>query len=207
MLAKMRNKSRRIHFGLHKSIGFCTAIIGQQHERFDVSSCSRNCLISDDGLTMNIKYKANEDTHHLIEDLYPVAFGITKTTPGYVYYWRLKFIGENIAHVGVCDAQLSPKDAGTSIHRWYSYFTPNGTVLGPNDEVYMIGDKRVNSNDILDIWLDLKNDSCLMFGLNGKRFEKYERSIPVNKNVDYKLWVELHSSMEYKVELISFDQS
>ena len=62
----------------------------------------------------------------------------------------------------------------------------------------------MKDGDIIDMWLDLRNEPFLSFGINGIKFD--EDPFVVEEDVDYKLVVEPYKTDEHPVELISFDK-
>ena len=130
---------------------------------------------------------------------------------GYQYHWKIKLLKqERCMNLGIVESDEVLKDESTSIFRYfwttkigYSWYSKDGRIWHEGiDKSY--GEGTYGTGDIIDVWLDFKNDTALSFGKNGNKFEK---AFDVNPDKAYRLAIGVHGrrDTECKFELISFE--
>ena len=182
------------------------AEFARMYERFDASLSHKEMKIENEG---QLIYPASKST-------LASAFGTMMVTPGNKYHWKLKVIGDDIKgiNIGIIESQECSKSK--SDYWWckeygFSYHSKNGWLyhrvitdgsLRGSSKQY--GD-RYGDNDVIDIWLDLKDKYELSFSKNNKDMGK---ASDVKKETDYKLAVGIRISNKdnpTKIELLSCD--
>ena len=128
------------------------------------------------------------------------AFGLIEAVPGCIYHWKIKLIevGGHSVNIGIVEAdKMETQDAA---YFWgyeygYSYYKDGQTWHNNKGKYY--GDP-IGKDDIIHIWLDLKDKYDLSFDKNGK---KYGKAWDVNHDTTYKLAVRVRGS----VQIFSFE--
>ena len=128
---------------------------------------------------MRVKfYSYTSGTHTVV--------GSTNTTPGYIYHWMLKLDEKKLPSMNIGIIEAGKCDDYQGVDHWIYPYTysiyPNGQVWD-NDACEKCAN-GLKAGDMIDIWLDLRNNYNLSFGQNG---QKYGNSIDVAKGKQYKL--------------------
>ena len=140
------------------------------------------------------------------------VFGLVEAIPGNKYHWRIKAVDDDTPNVGIMEASkcnVHGKDAAND-YWWnktyaWSYYGGDGEIYNgatgfdPFDINRRAYGKPFKKHDIVDIWLDLKENNDLSFGKNGESFGK---AADLKPNTTYKLVIGLYGG---SVELLHFD--
>eukprot|EP01084_Bolivina_argentea_P311293 538830_1 len=121
------------------------------------------------------------------------AFGVVSAVSGKIYHWRFHLSKDctNFTNIGVIEANKCDNKCDNTCW-WhesfgYSYFSQTGEIWNNN---LKYGSKsygeRYGRNDIIDVWLDLKDKYELLFGKNGKCFDK---AFDMKRNTQYRFAV------------------
>ena len=193
----------RILIGSDISIENISKIAGEfaaDLELFDASLCHKKIKIENEGKLISkiTTYTASCN-----------AYGTFTATAGYIYHWKLKVIEckdtyMNQLNIGVVDAKQAPDLLNRSWWRQpngYSYFSGNGKMYCKYSTTTF--GAKYGTNDIIDIWLNLKDKYQLSFAKNGKDIGKTK---DVDGSVDYKLAVGLYGQSK-KIEIVWFEIS
>ena len=134
------------------------------------------------------------------------GYGIVEAIAGRKYHWKLQIIDKTIdANIGIIDAKLQNGKTGKDITEciwWeeddgFSYYSITGDLWHENEvNTYGVG---LDKDDIIEIWLDLKENNELRYTVNDK---DYGTAAKVKSDITYKLAVGLWTG---KITLLSFD--
>ena len=123
-------------------------------------------------------------------------------TPNNKYHWRVKIVNDKTStNIGIIEALQYSENKRSGW--WWCTF---GFSLFHNGKLYSSGGVReygasvYRKGDVVDIWLDLKDNFDLSFGKNG---EEYGKAFDVKQDTDYKLAVSLMHGVE--LELVLFE--
>lgn len=127
------------------------------------------------------------------------SFGLVDAVPGHKYEWKIKlFEDTDMVNIGVVELTKENKwkDGWWGTKFGYSYFE-TGCIFHDNqyDEEY--GDE-FSDGDVVEVYLDLKNQMALSFGINGNKFAK---AYNVDGEKIHKLAV---SRYQGNLEIVSF---
>ena len=145
------------------------------------------------------------------------AYGYFTAKPGYIYHWRMKVIlsGDQEVNIGILNAKnhiimdkiennyyYDEDDKGPwNENDGWSYYSNTGTLW--NGGKYKEYGDPYDDNDIIDMWLDLRDKYQISFAKNNKHFGK---AANVPQNTQYKFGISVDCE-EAKIEIISFEIS
>ena len=168
-----------------------------EYEEFDEITSDKTCKIKKDGQLLRKKGDAGLGACN--------GFGKFEANPGRMYHWKLKAqkVGDKELNIGVIEADFV--ENGYREDWWnesygYSYFAWNGDIYNKGQSKRNYGDKY-GVGDIIDIWLDLKDEYELSFAKNG---EKYGKAADMKKLTNYKLAIGMYRGIK-AVEILSFE--
>ena len=136
------------------------------------------------------------------------AFGTMVATPGRRYHWKihcLKMDRRTRLHFGIIKADKC--DGMTEEYWWckkfaYSYYRAGTIYSGSIRRIYKDYGSKFEEGDIIDIWLDLKENNDLSFGRNDKHFGK---AFDVASDTEYRLAVGTNGRLDFKLNIIDFE--
>ena len=120
------------------------------------------------------------------------AFGSSVAVKGRKYHWRLKIEKDSLGrdpmlNIGIVEADKAVVNGdgdGWWVEKYgYSYFQTGSIVSGNLDGYSAEYGKEQEAGDIIEIWLDLKDNANLSFGING---ESYGEAFVVNEAKKYR---------------------
>ena len=132
------------------------------------------------------------------------AFGTTLAISGRKYHWKIKILTDTEdINIGIIEATELNDDPRFDNYWWckqygYTYYANDGTKWNNSDDCEY-GDKYGGKDDIIHVYLDLKDNITLSFAKNEKKFGK---AFDLIDGIDYKLGVSLLESGA-KVELLA----
>ena len=176
--------------------------LGDPYEQFDPEETNKYLKLDNDNLDVNLTSEHDEFVLVVVS-----SFGLTETSPGHKYHWKIQALdGMKGGNVGIIKANAcSSYKYETNANWWgdtagYAYYSVTGALYHnyqrTSSRPYADG---FGTNDIIDVWLDLKDNYTLSFGKNGK---SYGKAFDVNRDMTYKLAVGLYSG---GLRLISFE--
>ena len=167
---------------------------GNEYEQFDT-------IVSATGIEETTTEFGKDDlTAKFVGDT-ESAFGLLEAIPGCIYHWQIKLLelsGQSV-NIGIVEAdKIQYQNAA---YFWgyeygYSYYQDGQTWHNNKRKSY--GDS-FSKDDIIHIWLDLKDNYDLSFDKNGK---KYGKAWDVNQDTTYKLAVRV---VRGSVEIFFFE--
>ena len=169
---------------------------GDETEEFVPSISSKEMKFDNSNLT--VYYHGNGDGEWVN------AYGMIEAYPGCTYHWKLKLIEEDTEpNIGIIESTKHKESASTDNGWWnesfgYSLFQDGDIYHHEHWGPYAVA---IGKNDIVDIFLDLKENYEISFAVNDK---KYGKAYDVNKETNYRLAIGLYNG---KISLISFEIS
>ena len=168
---------------------------GDQCEGF-IACTNRNKIeISEDLLT--VSFDGKDDTLRYI-----CVCGKVDAFKGAEYHWKIKLSAKgDYINVGVVEHEFCEKilnDLYINKHFWatklgWSWYSGDGHIWHNNHEkIYQQG---YDVTDTVDIWLDLKNNSQLSFGING---EKFVKAYDMNEHKSYRMAIGVYRTAQTK---------
>ena len=155
----------------------------EEYEHFESSLVHEEIMIEDEGETLLNKPEISHSRRS--------AFGSIIAKPGNKYHWKVHVVsGCSSINIGVIEADEAHKNVDK--YWWnqgygYSYFQVgllfNG-YLDENDDPSYGG--YISDDDIIDVWLDLKDHYQLSFAKND---ENYGKAFDMKQNMDYRFSV------------------
>lgn len=158
-------------------------------------SKNRNLVIENEGNSVRKRIKSWTATN---------VYGIVVAIPGNIYHWKLKVshTTDKEINIGIVEEAKS-KSAGRKI-AWYleewghSYYAASGEVWNAGKGKYY--GSEYGYDDIIEIWLDLKNKYELSFC---KNTEKYGKAADMKKGTEYRMAIDLYGDQK-EIRLIDF---
>ena len=172
-----------------------------EYEMFNKSLINTNVKIEEDGQMMYLYEHADKD--------WSSSFGTITARSGNKYHWRLKLIGSDVRfiNIGIIEANICKLHTDTTwwnTEYGYSYYSGDGMIyhnFKANDYCKDYGESY--QDDIIDIWLDLKDNYQLLFAKNDMKFGK---AADVKDCSDYKLAVAMWAwSIGSQIKILSFE--
>ena len=169
---------------------------GNIQDKFDPELSSDLVTIENDGTAITLGEESGWNIHN--------AFGTEVAKPGKMYHWKFKLLelGEKYLNIGIIEADKCNKD---TTDWWnhifgFAYYIGSGNFWNGNGG--MPYGEECEKNDIIDIWLDLRdNKNELSFQRNDTKFGK---AADLKDATDYKLVIGAFRSKK-KVEILMFD--
>ena len=196
----------RVIIGCDISVAVISKIASEyaaEYEIFDAALIDTKLKIEEDGQTLRLPEYDDEDLS---------SFGIVTATPGNKYHWRLELIRMDVGFVNLGIIEANKCDDYTNTAWWlteygYSYYSGDGGIYhkftgNVTNTVYKDYAESYK-DDIIDIWLDLKDNYQLSFAKNDIKFGK---ATDVKDSVDYKLAVAISAlSIRNIIKILSFE--
>ena len=131
------------------------------------------------------------------------AFGKLIVCPGMKYYWKIKLIEIEDGCLCIGVVESDKPFMATSLwwnKSWgYAYYCSAGHLF--NDDWRKYGEELSNNGDIIEIWLDLKDDYTMSYAGNCK---SYGIAFDMNKSTKYRLAIGMWKSAK-RIELLQFE--
>ena len=166
---------------------------GQPIEKFVASTVHQQLIIENEGRILRDHKNSGSQLS---------GFGSFTAKPESKCHWRVKIVNDRTStNIGIIEASKYAENKSTGW--WWCKF---GFSLFHNGKIYSSGVVReyqadtYHKGDIIDVWLDLKDNFDLSFGKNGK---EYGKAFDVKHDTDYKLAVSLMRGVV--LELVSFE--
>ena len=201
----------RVLLSSPSSIADISSIIsefGREIEAFKADQCHPGLDIEAEGA---ILHKKELDDHTNYVHIATNGFGSFTATRGRAYHWKLKVIKleDKELNIGIIHAdKVSERIDGSY---WWS--KSGGFSYYARDGHFYSGDPRYSGltpmhcgdsygvDDVVDVWLDLRDNAHLSFAKNGKQFA---RTFDVDPGIEYKLAIGMYGE-DKAVQIISFD--
>ena len=197
------------------SIGDIMKIImafGDEYETLDPTVSHKDFIIDDEKNIFIMKDHEVGGTR--------TGYGTIVANPGRIYHWKLrinKMVSEHTSYqrvnIGVIEASLATRKTQSTFwftSNGYSYYNHSGDVYSGSfskdggsggysrERSKRYGDKY-GENDVIDMWLDLKDNMTISWEKNGK---KYDKIIKVKSDIEYKFAL---GTFPAEIELLLFE--
>ena len=167
-----------------------------EYEQFDPEKTSKDLKLENDNLDVYLPTIASLLTAR--------SFGLLDATPGRKYHWKIKILDEMSGNIGIIEADKYISFSKGTDGWWYypygyAYYSGKDLYNDYENTTYIVYGEEYDVDDIIDVWLDLKDNYDLSFGKNEKKFGK---AFDLKKDTTYKLAIGLYSG---GVRLMSFE--
>lgn len=165
----------------------------KEYEQFDKDLTHQSLELDDEGLILC------KDAHNAAGCI--SSFGKIIAKPGYKYHWKIETVESERydGNIGIVEADQVIETNGLwwGTQYGWSYFTDQAVYHGTKHHIY--GDSYITKGDIVDIWLDLKENEGLSFSKNNTKFAK---AYDMDRDKSYRLAIGLFRG---KVKIVSFE--
>ena len=185
-----------------QDISNITLKFGEKYEMFDSSLSHKSIEIQNDGQLLFLSASLCKKIS---------GFGTVTAKSGYRYHWKLKLFGDNVQYINIGIIEADKCSANTSNSWWiteygYSYWSGDGEIYHDWSQQGIFRNhkhygKSYGKDDIIDIWLDLKDENQLSFAKNDETFGK---AADLKQSVDFRLAVAIWFA-NCKIQILSFE--